>query len=142
VAAVCMAFRGVKLVADGGPFDVAATTATGIDTFTPNPPSISGFDEATSWVVAVGAAGHVVGAGSTLTAPTGYTTNAIDSFQEDTSNTTVAMGYKSSPSDPEDPGTFTHNGTDNAGYSWAAVTMALRVSASGAPHTSIAIIGI
>ena len=123
-AAVAMVFRGVDLTT---PFDVTTTTATGTATMHPNPPSVNHLNPAGLWTVIVGASGHLLAGAGTYTFPTGYTTNAIDRGHDDTSDVTVGMGYRSSGiSDPEDPGTMTHSGTDSANYSWIAATMALR----------------
>lgn len=121
-ALAVMAFRGVDT---STPMDTSATTATGLNTYAANPPSISGSTSG-FWTVACGAAGTVLGATAAFTLPTGYTTNAQGSSGNDTSDVTVAMGYNSSPATPEDPGSFTHNGTDSADYSWCAATLALR----------------
>jgi hypothetical protein len=123
VAAVAMVFRGVDTTT---PMDVAATTNTGLDSFHPDPPSINHNNPSGVWTVIAGASGHNLGAAGTYTFPTGYTTNALEDGENDTSDVTVGMGYKESPADPEDPGVMTHSGIDNVGYSWCAVTMALR----------------
>lgn len=131
-AAVAFAFRGVDLTT---PMDVTATTATGINTMHPNPPSID-FADVSAWtVIAVGNA-HQTGGAGTYTFPTGYTTDAREAGADDTVDTTCGMAYNSGPADPEDPGALTHTGTDSANYSWAAVTMALRPAAGGAASIS------
>jgi len=147
VAAVAMAFSGVATVAQGGPFDVTSTTATGLSTAHPNPPSISTFTEATSWVVIAGGAADSAFSAipDTITYPTGYTTNPVSAFANDDTNAIVGMGYKSSPADPEDPGTMTLSGSlwsDSTDNAWCAVTMALKVATSGGALTSVCIIGI
>lgn len=121
VAAVCKVFRGVDTTT---PMDVAATTASVPDTMHPNPPSID-WTTAGVCVVIAGASAHVVGAGG-YTFPFGYTDGSTSRFSDDTTGCSVGMGHKLAPADPEDPGVMTHAGTDNAGYSNAAVTMALR----------------
>lgn len=129
VAAVCMVFRGVDTVT---PMDVAVEPATGLNTMHPNPPSIDHNNPSGVWTVIAGSNSHLQSLGSTanpFTFPTGYTTNAVQIPGNDTTDTTVGMGYNSSPSDPEDPGTMTHSGTDSTGLAWAAVTMALRPAA-------------
>ena len=132
VAAVCMVFRGVDTVT---PMDVTPTTATGINTMHPNPPSIN-FLDAAAWTVIAGVSGHVLGGTGTYTFPTGYVTNAINQGQDDTSDVTVGMGYRTTPADPEDPGVMTHSGTDSADASWCAATLALRpaVVVAGQPY--------
>jgi hypothetical protein len=123
VAAVAMVFRGVDTTT---PMDVAATTNTGLDTMHPNPPSINHNNPSGVWTVIAGASAHTLGASVTYTFPTGYTTNAVDDAETDTTATAVGMGYNTAPSDPEDPGVMTLSGTDDAGFAWCACTMALR----------------
>lgn len=129
VAAVVMVFRGVDTTT---PMDVAATTATGGDTFNANPPSINHNNPSGLWVVIAGASAHSLGGATTYTFPTNYTTNAIDRASDDGRDTTVGMGYRTDPGDPEDPGVMTHSGVDSANFSWAATTMALRPAAVAA----------
>lgn len=131
VAAVAMVFRDVDTTT---PMDVTPTTATGIDTFHPDPPSIDHANPAGVWTVIAGASGHdTAGAGSGVyTFPTGYTVNAIDRAADDTNDVTVGMGYNTAPADPEDPGVMTHDSVDNVAYSWAAATLALRPAVAGA----------
>ena len=141
-AAVAMAFRGVDT---STPLDVASTTATGVNTFHPDPPSID-WSTAGTWVVIAGGNGHTLTSGWTYTFPTGYTTNAVNTGIDDNTvgnSTTAGMGYKSAPADPENPGVMTQAGSDSASFSWAAVTMALRSAAgTGQPHINIALIGV
>lgn len=114
-------FRGVRLAADGGPFEVTSTTATGTSGGDPNPPSISGFTEASSAVVVACSVGNA--AAITLTAPTNYTTNALNAVGNDTFDCSVGLAYRlTGASDPENPGIFTDSG---AGVAWCAVTMVL-----------------
>jgi len=123
-AAALQVFRGVATVADGGPFDVTSTTATGTSGGDPNPPSISGFTEATSAVVVACSLGN--SAALTLTAPTNYTTFALNAVGNDTFDASVGLAYRlTGAADPEDPGVFTDNG---AGAAWCAVTMALKAA--------------
>lgn len=123
VAAVCMVFRGVDLTT---PMDVTPTTATAINTMHPNPPSINHNNPAGVWTVIAGASGHTLAGAGTYTFPTGYVTNAIDRGQDDDSDVTVGMGYRTNPADPEDPGVMTHSGTDSTSFAWCAATLALR----------------
>ena len=109
IAVVVMVFRGVNTTT---PMDVAATTATGINTADTDPLSIDHNNPSGVWTVIAGASGHVLGGASTYTFPTGYTTNAIDRGSDDTNDITVGMGYNSAPSDPENPGIMNHSGTD------------------------------
>jgi len=120
-AAALMVFRGVATAAQGGPLEIAIQTATGTSGGDPNPPQVSGFTEATSWVVIAAALGSAVVL--TLTAPTGYTTNAVNVTGNDAFDVSVGLAYRSSGiSDPEDPGIFTDSG---AGAAWCAATMVL-----------------
>jgi hypothetical protein len=131
-AGMCMVFRGVKLVANGGPFDVTSATATGTGTFSPNPPSIDHSNGSGIWIVIAGGAGHTLGAAGTYTFPTNYTTNGVSQgCLNDTDDVTVGMSYRESGfADPEDPGVMTHSGVDDAFFAWGAVTMALSPSAA------------
>ena len=126
--AVCMVFRGVASVAQGGPFTTAAQPASGINSSDANPASIATVADCA--VVIVGATGHTGGATATYTNPANYTTNPAMRAHNDTIDGLVGMGYRlSGYSNPEDPGVFTAatigTATDNA---WAAVTMALKVA--------------
>jgi hypothetical protein len=127
VAAVAMVFRGVDT---GTPMDVTATTDTGIDTGIANPPSINHNNPSGVWTVIAAGTVHSGGAAITYTFPTGYTTNAVDDGETDTTDVTVGMGYRTNPSDPEDPGSITPSVADGVTFAWAAVTMALRPAAA------------
>jgi hypothetical protein len=123
-AAVAAVFRGVDTVT---PFDVTSTTATNVDGFNGDPPSIDWTTSGTAVVIGGGAA-HQVASG-TYTAPTNYTTNARDAFILDNTvnnSVTVGIAYRLSPSDPENPGAWAHNGTDSTDYASAGISMALR----------------
>jgi hypothetical protein len=122
-----LVFRGVKTVANGGPFAATATTATGINGANPDPPSIS-FTDSGVWTVI--AAGNAFPSGTTtFTLPTGYTTNAQqDSAAETAGSGGAVIGYSSSPTSPENPAAITSSAGDTT-CSWAAVTMALLPSA-------------
>jgi len=122
-ALAVMLFRDVASVAQGGPLEISIQTANGTTGGDPNPPQVSGFTEASSAVVIAGAVGNT--SALTLTAPTGYTTNAVNSIGNDNFDISVGLAYKLAPSDPEDPGVFTDNG---AGAAWAAVTMVLKAT--------------
>src|SRR5688572_1734450 len=71
-AAIAFAFRGVDTTT---PMDVAATTATGIDSANANPPSINHNNPDGVWTVIVGGSAHNQAGTRTYTFPTGYTTN-------------------------------------------------------------------
>lgn len=124
--AVCMVFRGVATVAQGGPFSATPTTATGVSSSDANPPSIA--TAAGDAVVIIGATGHTGGATATYTNPANYTTNPAVRAHNDTIDGLVGMGYRlSGYANPEDPGVFTAatigTAADNA---WAAITLALK----------------
>lgn len=132
-ASVCMVFRGVETLANGGPFTTTSQTATGTDTPNANPPSIA--TAAGDWVVAAVAAAVAGGTGPTFTAPTNYTTNAVSRGHDDTVDVITAMAYRDTGlSNPEDPGAFTGNnvGPSPTQHSWCAVTMALKPAADAA----------
>ncbi len=135
LAVVVMVFRGVDQTT---PMDVTPTTAEAqLNTADPNPPSINHNNPSGVWTVIAGASGHVLGGASTYTFPTGYTTGAIDRGHDDTNDITVGLGYRSSGvSDPEDPGTMNHSGTDSTTNSWTAATLALRPAVASAPTVS------
>jgi hypothetical protein len=125
-AACLQVFRGVATVAQGGPLEITIQTATGTSGGDPNPPSVSGFTEATSAVVIACALGNA--AALTLTAPTNYTTNALNAVGNDTFDASVGLAYRlTGAADPEDPGVFTDSG---AGVAWCAATMVLKAFTS------------
>lgn len=126
VAAVAMVFRGVDTTT---PMDVTPTTASAVGTSNADPPSIDHNNPSGVWTVIVGATGHDQAGATTFTFPTGYTTDAIDRAQDDTTDVTVGMGYRTNPSDPEDPGVMTHSGLDDTDRTWCAATLALRPAA-------------
>jgi hypothetical protein len=124
-AAALQVFRGVATVAQGGPLEVAIQVASGASGGDPNPPSVSGFTEATSAVVIAGMVA-VATTPLTLTAPTNYTTNALNGTGTDAFAASTALAYRlSGASDPEDPGVFTDSGT---GAGWCAATMVLKAA--------------
>jgi len=135
-----MVFRGVALVADGGPFDVASTTNTGTTVGDPVPSSIDTTGAAGIWVVIVGADAHTANVNGTFTGPTNYTVDFITVGNQDITDGIIGMGYNSAPSDPEGPGTIT---TATTATGWCAVTMALKavsiVNATATPATIAAI---
>ncbi len=136
-AVAVQVFRGVATVAQGGPLEIAIATATGTSGGDPNPPSVSGFTEATSAVVIAGAM-SVATTALTLTAPTNYTTNFVTTGSaSETFAATVGLAYRlSGAADPEDPGAFTDNG---AGAAWCAATMVLEAApVPRIPHLAMA----
>jgi hypothetical protein len=131
IQGAAMAFRGVKPVASGGPFDVASTTATGTTVGDPDPPSIDTTGAAGIWTVIVGACAHIAGTGGTFTGPTNYTTDFITVGNDDTADGIIGMGYNPAPADPENPGLMT---TAFAATGWCAVTMALSEASAAAQN--------
>ena len=129
-AVVAMAFRGVDQTT---PMDVTPTTATGVNTNIPDPPSVDHNNPSGVWTVVVGTFAHVGGPTVTVTAPTNYTTNAADDTANDTIDVTTGMGYYTTPADPEDPGAFTPSIADSVDDSWATATIALRPAAEPEP---------
>lgn len=113
------------------PIDVTTTTATGIDSAVPDPPSIT---PATSgaWVVIAGL-GTATSVDETVTAPTGYSNNIIKGSDPSTA-VNLAVASKAWTSGAEDPGAW-GGWTTSASDAWAAVTMAIRpaADASGQP---------
>jgi hypothetical protein len=123
-AVVALVFRGVG--------SVGGTGITGIDTMHPNPPSRA--TGAGIWTVIAGASSHTLGNGVTYTFPAGYTVNATQiSGDTTTTDASVGLGYKTTPSDPEDPGVMTLSGADNAGFSWCAATLTITEPGGGGP---------
>jgi hypothetical protein len=124
LAVVFMVFRGVKSIADGGPFDVTPVPASSTTGTVVNPGAINITGTGLGiWVVIAGAIAHTATT-PTMTFPTGYTTNAAFRSHNDTIDITTGVGYKSSPADPEDPGNMTLSATTGA-TGFAALTMAL-----------------
>lgn len=121
-AGVAMAFRGVDKTR---PFDVLPTTATGTNTGNADPPSITPSGASGVWTVIAGAVGNSTQSGS-YTLPTGYTTNPGVAQGGDTNDSMAFLGYNSSPSNPENPGTLSFSGSDSTSWAWAACTIALR----------------
>jgi hypothetical protein len=122
IGGVVMAFRGVALTGDGGPFDVTPTGTSGASGNL-DPLSVDWVTEGT-WVVIAGCkAGATFTDTDTYTFPSGYTTNAINAAELDTADVNVGMGYNSSPADPENPGVMTPS---VGGTGWTALTLPLR----------------
>src|SRR3990167_3784437 len=127
VAAIAAAFRGVDQTT---PMDATPTTASSANSNRPNPPSLNHNNPAGVWTLAIGAFGHTSGTGVTATAPTNYTNTITAESANDTSDVTVAMAYRDTPADPEDPGIFTPSIADNTAHTWCACTIALRPASS------------
>lgn len=135
-AAICMVFRGVATVANGGPFTTTTQTATGIDTSNADPPQIATVSG--DAVVIVGATGHTGGGTAAYTNPANYTTNAAQRAHDDTIDVLMAMGYRlSGYANPENPAVFTAATIGTAGdNAWTAITMALK-EAPAVPNTAV-----
>ena len=122
-AVVVSVFRGVRLAADGGPFDTTRTLAATTDGH-PNPASIDHSNASGLWIVVGAVAAHTTGSAS-FTFPTGYTTNAAQVNANDLIDIVLGICYRSSGiSDPEDPGAITCSGASSS-RGTGAVTMAL-----------------
>ena len=120
-AVAVQVFRGVALVADGGPLEIGIQVASGTTGGDPDRPQVSGFTEATSWVAIAGASsGASAGA---YAAPANYTTNAVlhDAAAE-TFRVRAGLAYRSRAADPENPAVF--NGAHTG--AWCAATMVLK----------------
>jgi hypothetical protein len=121
-AVAIQVWRGVDKIL---PLDVARTTATGANSILCNPPSIT---PSTAGSVIV--AGGVGAAGSTNNIV--FSSSDLSSFLTAGSaigsayNANIGLGYKTWTSGAFDPAAFTINTSDNTGWSWAAVTLALR----------------
>lgn len=131
--AIVQVYRGVDATTA---FDVTSTTATGIDSAIPNPPSITP-TTAGALIVVAGANTHSRGAAGTLSAS--YLANfvtlvdATGTFADGTSG----MGDVAWTSGAYDPAAWTFGASDSTLYSNASVTMALRPAsdAVAAPTT-------
>lgn len=111
------------------PLDVAIQTATGTATTRPNPPSIT---PTTEGALVFGAGVGATATGAIFTDPGSYVaeTGYFQSFNSpDTVDCTIFMGIQEAnwTSGAVDPAQVS-GGTNNAGDSWAAFTIALRPS--------------
>lgn len=123
-----MVFSGVASVAQGGPFSTAIAKTTGAGA-NPDSPSIA--TAAGDWVVSAVVGTHATTMG-TYTAPTNYTTNAnLGTAGNDTNASRAAMGYNSSPGNPEDPGAWTLS-TSVSTDAWCSYTVALKEAPAAA----------
>lgn len=111
-------FRGVD---SGTPLDVAAVTATGIDTRLANPGSITP-TTAGAWIEAVGCGAAATGGTYTVD----YAGDLRAGSTAGTNDAQVGSGYREWSSGAYDPAAFTGGGTDTVNDSWGAVTIALR----------------
>ena len=116
-------FRGVD---SSTPLDVAAVPATGIDTSRANPAGITP-TTAGAFGVFVGAAGHTGGVDT-------FTSSDLTDFltvgANDTVDITIGIGHIDNWTSGEiNPAAFGHSQADSVGYSWAAMSIALRPAA-------------
>jgi hypothetical protein len=119
-AVVLHAYRNVD---DTTPLDVAATTASIINTATPNPPAITPVSTGSLIVVAAGAA-HTLGTTATFFAP--YLSNFLSVAGNDTNDPTVGIGNIPWTGGTFDPPSWRFNGVDSTNFSTNSVTIALR----------------
>lgn len=105
------------------PMDVTPVSATGGSTDRPNPGSITPSTSG-AWVLICG--GGASATSANFTAPANFTTNFLTRAQADTYDSMVGSGYWSGwTSGAVDPAAYT-GGSNDAGGSWAAYTIALR----------------
>lgn len=121
-AGIAYALRGVDQTT---PLDVTSTTATGIDSAVPDPPSITPTTSG-SYVVITGC-GTAANLDETVTHPTGYSNGVIVGSDPSTA-VHVACASKAWTSGAEDPGAWT-DWTTSTTDAWAAATMAIRPAA-------------
>lgn len=134
-AACVLCFRGVKKVADGGPFDVAKVDATGINGTNPDPGAIDWSGTAGTQILFAAGCTFVTDVGASFTPPTNYAQDSSSIIQSETTVGGVALMYRSaaSPSDPENPGSIDLSAWVNTSDSWGTFTMALAPAAPPAP---------
>lgn len=108
------------------PLDVAATTATGIDTAIPNPPAITPITN-NSVILACAASGHNDAAELYSAAPATFSNLVTDGISESFDGMVgIASNTGAVALAEVDPGNFSIAFTDVNTYSWACVTLALR----------------
>jgi hypothetical protein len=120
-------FRGVDLTT---PLDVTITSATGLNTVLPNPPSITP-STAGAYIVVVGGGAHTRGIHT-------FGSTELTDFRTvgsgDQNDATIGIGHKTDwTSGAFDPAEFTFSSTDATNYAWAAMSIALRPAAGGGP---------
>jgi hypothetical protein len=114
-------FRGVD---QSSPLDVAAVTATAINSVLANPPAITPVTPG-AWILAIGA-GAFVGFPNTFTSPdlSGFQSRHGPNTSYDS---VLGIGYKNDwTSGAFNPAQFTFSDSDDGDNSWAAMTLALR----------------
>jgi hypothetical protein len=118
-AVAVQVWRGVNVTT---PLDVAATTATGLNSVECNPPAITPVTSG-AVIVSGGAGAHTGGVGV-------YSSSNLTSFisvgASDSYDVTIGLGYHRWTSGAFDPAQFTFSLSDSTTFSWAAVTLALR----------------
>jgi len=122
VSAAVYVFSGVNATT---PLDVAATTATGVNSAKPNPASITP-STAGSWIACIGASGNSFVASQTYT--NSSLTSVASTYIEGFAYTAMlGIGLKTNwSSGAFDCPAYTLSGSDSTSASWAAVTVALR----------------
>lgn len=122
-AMVVYVFRGVDATT---PLDVAAVSATGINSPLANPPSITPVT-AGAFIVCAGGAGH---AENVDTFASSDLTQMFTIGINDSNDATVGVAHKNDwSSGAFDPAQWTFTGGALTTYSWAAMTIALRPAA-------------
>lgn len=104
------------------PEDATTTTATGTNSGTPDPPSITTVTN-NAWVVAIGASGENA-PGAPVTVPTNYT-NLEDDWSAAGYGRIMMATRLIAGAGAENPGTFGGIGA-SGNYSWCAATVAVR----------------
>lgn len=112
-------WRNVNLAS---PLDVTSTTATGSNSVLCNPPAITPVTTG-AVIVSGGAGAHSRGVQT-------YSSSDLSNFAtvgaNDVFDVTVGVGSATWTSGAFDPAAFTFSAADDANFSWAAVTLALR----------------
>ncbi len=134
---VAFAFRGVDSSSPIDVFTAGSHAVTGTATGRPNPATITPAT-AGAWIVAVGAAAAATGATFTNPGDLSATTNHFRSFSHaETIDGMLGMGIKTDwASGAFDPAAWT-SGPNNAGDSWAAMTLALKPAPPTATCTPV-----
>jgi uncharacterized protein YsxB (DUF464 family) len=130
---IAYVFRGVDTT---NPFDVTATTATGSGSGIPNNPSITPITN-NSVVVAIGAGINAALTGATPPASFSESISILDIAVSARPLLSVAMRRWRTGDGAIDPAAW-GNITDDAGYAWAAVTLALRPQSALTQYSLVA----
>ena len=126
-AAVAMVLRGVDTMT---PEDATPTTATGINSAVPNPPSITTVT-ANAWVLAFGGSSRF---DTTVDAPTSYTNFETDTADSISDFLAMVASREITAPGAEDPGDF-QNVSTSTSDAWCAATVAVRPAATAAPKS-------